>query len=304
MKREVLTQMKINTIKHSFGDAFKSLKRNSAISVASMFTVLITFVILGIFLLIAQNANLAISGIQSKIEIQVYLKDDITLINQRDIQVTLDEQSGVSDVSYESKEDAFNKFEESTKENKGLLQGYTLEKNPFPASYIVKIDDPSQIDGIISNVKDMNGVESIENQQDLINTITGIVKGVRVVGLVLFIILVAVSIFLIMNTTKLAVYARRREVSIMKFVGATDWFIRWPFIIEGMIIGLVGTVLSSFAVFGLYKIVVNKIVSQMILVNLVNPSYVLTNMVWQFAIGGIIVGGIASYGALRKFLVV
>ena len=82
MKREVLTQMKINTIKHFFGDAFKSLKRNSAISVASMFTVLITFVILGIFLLIAQNANLAIAGIQSKIEIEVYLKDDITLINQ------------------------------------------------------------------------------------------------------------------------------------------------------------------------------------------------------------------------------
>lgn len=294
--------MKINTVNYLIGDAFKSLKRNRTISLASVITVLITFVVLGVFLLTAQNANLAIAGVESKIELQVYLNDDIKLIDQREIQVKLEELPGVSDVQYESKEQAYTKFADSTKDNEGMLQGYTMEKNPFPASYIVKIEEADEIDNITSAVQDLSGVESVKNQQDLVKTISNIVKGLRVVGAALFTILIAVSIFLIMNTTKLTVYSRRREVSIMKFVGATDWFIRWPFIIEGMVIGLAGAILSAVAIFGLYKVLFGYIVSKMLLVNLVNPIYVLTTMMWQFAIGGIIIGGIASYGALRKFL--
>lgn len=294
--------MKISTINYLVGDAFRSLKRNRTISLASIITVLITFVVLGVFLLMAQNANLAIGGIESKIELQVYLNDDIKLIDQREIQVKLEEQPGVSDVQYESKEQAYKKFEETTKENKGMLQGYTLDKNPFPASYIVKIDDADEIENITETVQGLSGVESVENQQDLVKKISSIVSGLRVVGVILFTILIAVSIFLIMNTTKLTVYSRRREVSIMKFVGATDWFIRWPFIIEGMVIGMAGAVLSALVIFGLYKALFGYLVTKMLLVQLVDPFYVLTTMLWQFAIGGIIVGGIASYGALRKFL--
>lgn len=294
--------MKINTVNYLIGDAFRSLKRNRTISLASIITVLITFVVLGVFLLMAQNANLAIGGIESKIELQVYLNDDIKLIDQREIQVKLEEQPGVSDVQYESKEQAYKKFEESTKENKGMLQGYTLDKNPFPASYIVKIDDANEIDNITEAVQGLSGVESVKNQQDLVRTISNIVSGIRVVGVILFTILIAVSIFLIMNTTKLTVYSRRREVSIMKFVGATDWFIRWPFIIEGMVIGAAGAILSALVIFGIYKALFGYIVAKMLLVDLVDPLYVLTTMLWQFALGGIIVGGIASHGALRKFL--
>ena len=127
---------------------------------------------------------------------------------------------------------------------------------------------------------------------------------VRVVGIVLFIILIGVSIFLIMNTTKLTVYSRRREVGIMKFVGATDWFIRWPFIIEGMVIGLLGAMLSVIGVYFIYRFGVGIIANNILMVSLINPTYVLTMLSWQFALGGIAVGGIASYIALRKFLVV
>lgn len=294
--------MKINTVNYLIGDAFRSLKRNRTISLASVITVLITFVVLGVFLLTAQNVNLAIAGIESKIEVQVYLDKGITLIDQREIQVKLGEQPGVSDVQYESKEQAYTNFQELTKENKEILEGYTLEDNPFPASYIVKIDDANEIENIIESVKDLSGVESIKNQQDLVKTISNVVSGLRVVGGILFTILIAVSIFLIMNTTKLTVYSRRKEVSIMKFVGATDWFIRWPFIIEGMVIGVVGAVFSALVIFGLYKALFGYIVTKMLIVNLVNPYYVLTTMLWQFALGGIIVGGVASHGALRKFL--
>ena len=183
-----------------------------------------------------------------------------------------------------------------------MLQGYTLETNPFPASFVAKIEDTSQIEDIISAVKDMDGVESVENQQDLVSSISAFIKGIRYIGTFLFVILVAVSIFLIMNTTKLTVYSRRREVGIMKFVGATDWFIRWPFIIEGMVIGFFGALFSILAIFGLYKYLITIVTSKMLIAQIVSISYVYTTMLWQFLLGGIVVGGIASYGALRKFL--
>ena len=283
--------MKINTVNYFISDAFKSLRRNKTISLASVITVLITFSVLGIFTLVAQNANLAIGGVESKIELKVYLLDDVKLIDQREIEVKLREQ-------------ALKNFEDMMKDTPGLLEGYTLKNNPLPASYIVRLTDPSYAEAISEAVQDLPGVESIGNQQDVINQIHGIVKVVRVVGIVLFIILIGVSIFLIMNTTKLTVYSRRREVGIMKFVGATDWFIRWPFIIEGMVIGLLGAIFSVIGVYFIYRFGVGIIANNILMVSLINPTYVLTMLSWQFALGGIAVGGVASYIALRKFLVV
>lgn len=296
--------MKINTVNHFISTAFKSLKRNKTICFASIITVLITFFVLGVFVLVTKNVGLALDDVQSKVELKVFLKDDIKLVEQREVEIKLNELPGVKEVHYESKDEAFKNFEESTKDNKGLLEGYSLQKNPFPASFVVKLDDASYAKSVSDAVKDLAGVESIGNQQDLINTITKVVNGVKVLGAVLFIILVGVAVFLIMNTTKLTVYSRRREVGIMKFVGATDWFIRWPFIIEGMIIGLIGSLLSTGLVFLLYKGAVSWIAGKMLYVSLIPVSYVGTTLLWQFAVGGLVIGGISSYASLRKFLIV
>lgn len=296
--------MKINTINYFIGDAFKSLRRNKTISIASMITVLITFVVLGVFSLVAENANLAIEGVQSKVQLKVYLEDDVKLIDKREIEVKLRDQSGVKAVEFESKEDAYNNFADSMGDSSGILQGYTIDNNPFPESYVVDLDDPSYAEDITDAVEEMEGVESVSDQQELINTVQSVVKGIRIVGGILFVVLIGVSIFLIMNTTKLTVYSRRREVGIMKFVGATDWFIRWPFIIEGMVIALIGALLSTVVIFFFYKWVVGIIASKMLMVKLVAPSYVFISLLWKFALGSIVVGGFASFIALRKFLTV
>lgn len=296
--------MKINTILHFIKDAFTSLKRNKTISMASIITVLITFFVLGIFLLMASNINKGISNVQNKVELKIFLKDDIKLIDQREIEIKLREIDGVKDVVYQSKEDEFKNFQNTTNNNDGLLKGYTLQNNPFNASFTVKLAAPENASAVSEGIKDFQGVESIDDQQALVDKIIGVVKGVKVVGAALFVILVGVSIFLIMNTTKLTVYSRRREVGIMKFVGATDWFIRWPFVIEGMVIGLIGATLACGALFAAYNATVNWIASQLVFISLVPATYVLTVLLWQFMLGGIVVGGIASIIALRKFLVV
>ncbi|MGG7144652.1 permease-like cell division protein FtsX [Clostridium nigeriense] len=294
--------MKFNTIKYFFIDAFKSLKRNRTLSIAAMITVLITFFIFGTFILLGLNFNKAVEDVASKLEIKVYLDNDIKLIDQREIELKLNEQEGVKEVIYESKEEAFANLQEMLKDNQGLLEGYDLSENPLPSSYIVKLDAPEYATQIVDAVQGMSGVEDISNQQDMIDTISAFVNGVRITGMVLFVVFIGVSIFLITNTTKITVYSRRREVGIMKYVGATDWFIRWPFIIEGMIIGFVGSLISSILLFMLYRVVYGYIVSNMFLVSLVSPGFVLSTLTWVFLLGGIIVGALGSIVALRKFL--
>jgi cell division transport system permease protein len=304
MRKGVDILMKINTIKHFIVDALKSLKRNKTICLASVITVLITFFVLGIFVLVSKNVGLALNGVQSKVELKVFLQNDIKLVDQREIEIKLKDMPEVKDVTYESKDQAFINFQKGSENNKGLLEGYSLQNNPFPASYIVKLNKPEDAQTVANAIKNMPGVDSIGNQQDLINTITRIVNAVRIIGVILFLILIGVAIFLIMNTTKLTVYSRRREVGIMKFVGATDWFIRWPFIIEGMIIGLVGAILASILVGIAYQGFFSWITTKMLFVDIVGTSYIYTSLLWQFAIAGAVIGGGASYFSLRKFLVV
>jgi cell division transport system permease protein len=301
MRKEVSTKMKINTIIHFIKDAFTSLKRNKTISLASIITVLITFFILGIFMLVATNINKGISNVQDKVELKIFLKDDIKLIEQREIEIKLRELEGVKDVIYQSKEEEYNNIKVT---NEGLLQGYTFQNNPFNASFTVKLDAPEYAASVSEEIKDFEGIDTIGKQQQLVDKIIRIVNGIRVIGIGLFVILVGVSVFLIMNTTKLTVYSRRREVGIMKFVGATDWFIRWPFVIEGMVIGFIGATLACGALFFAYNALVNWASSQFMFISLVPVTYVLTMLLGEFMIGGIVVGGIASIIALRRFLIV
>ena len=296
--------MKINTITYFIVDALKSIKRNITVSFAAMLTVLVTFFVLGTFTLVGLNFNKTIEDVADKIEIKVYLQDDIKLVNQREVEIKLAEQEGVKAVTYESKDEAFTKLKKDLEGNSGMLEGYSLENNPLASSYIVTLEDASYAGDVSKAVEDMTGVESITNQQELIEKISRVVDFVQILGVVLFFVFIGVSIFLIMNTIKLAVYSRRREVGIMKFVGATDWFIRWPFVIEGMIIGAVGSLLATAILYFIYRGVFGFIASNLLIANLVPVSFVLTTLLGGFLLGGIVVGAIGSIAALRKFLVV
>ena len=296
--------MKINTINYFIVDALKSIKRNITVSFAAMLTVLVTFFVLGTFTLVGLNFNKTIEDVADKIEIKVYLQDDIKLVNQREVEIKLAEQEGVKAVTYESKDEAFTKLKKDLEGNSGMLEGYSLENNPLASSYIVTLEDASYAGDVSKAVEDMTGVESITNQQELIEKISKVVDFVQILGVVLFFVFIGVSIFLIMNTIKLAVYSRRREVGIMKFVGATDWFIRWPFVIEGMIIGAVGSLLATAILYFIYRGVFGFIASNLLIANLVPVSFVLTTLLGGFLLGGIVVGAIGSIAALRKFLVV
>lgn len=299
--------MRINTFKYFVVDASKSLKRNATISFASVITVAATLFIFGVFLLVMGNANKMMKSVTSQVEIKVFLKLDITMIDQNNIENALKEDNQVESVTYESREQALEKFKDMMGEkNKDILDGYTDANNPMQASYIVKLKAPEYADTVASRIKDMSGIDEVKNDRDLVGIIISLSKAARWIGISMFILLMGVSLFLIGNTIRLTVFSRRREIGIMKFVGATDWFIRWPFIIEGMVIGMIGAIISNLGLYAIYNVAFKKLLNMpmTMTLSLMDPSYVLNALSWQFALAGAAIGALGSIIALRKFLAV
>ncbi|MCM8710171.1 permease-like cell division protein FtsX [Clostridium sp. SYSU_GA19001] len=296
--------MKINTFKHFIADALKNLKRNQTMSTASAATVAATLFILGLFMLTILNIRLAMKDVESQVEIKVFLKEDIKIDEQKDLESTIKGTAGVVEVKFESQTEALENLKNRLGEQyKSLLEGLDKE-NPMPSSYIIKVDKPESVSKVVDTIKDKPGIEVIKDGKEVVQKIIAITSAVRWVGIVIFVILIGVSLFLIGNTIKLTVYARRREIGIMKYIGATDWFIRWPFILEGMFIGILGALASSVLLYYGYRYIFVKMSTQLMMVQFIEPNYVFNTMLGEFVLGGVVIGILGSIMAIRKFLAV
>jgi len=307
MNRGEDTVMKISTIKYFIIDALKSLKRNKTVSIASVATVAATLFILGVFLLIVFNVNAGVKELGSKLEVKIFLNDDYTISDKAAIERALNGVDGVSNIEFEDKADALVKVKEQFGEDsKSLVQGFE-KNNPFPNAFLVRVEKPEVVSSVVKAAEGLSGIEKIKDVRKLVDQIIKITNGLKIIGLALFAILISVSLFLIGNTIKLTVYSRRKEIGIMKYVGATDWFIRWPFIIEGMMLGVAGAIISTVILYYAYSAVFSKFadVSLGFLgFTLISPYFVLGTVLWQFILGGLFIGATGSIISLRKFLVV
>lgn len=303
MRKGVNTDMKFDSVKYFIKDAFKSIVRNKTLSIASMATVAATLFILGVVTLTMVNVDKAVAHIGSKIEVKVFIKDDITSDQQDALRGKLESIEGVKEVTLETKEQALEKVKEQMKDDAEILTAGFDEKNPFPGSFTVKVTKPEVVDTIIENVKTADGVETIKDARDIIDKISKLTSSVKVVGIIAFIVFILVSLFLIGNTIKITVYSRKREIGIMKYVGATDWFIRWPFIIEGVILGIAGGIVSTIILNIGYAMIVNSISAETLFgFTLVGVSYIWKVIVWEFILSGIFIGTVGSIISMRKFL--
>ncbi|MCY6354556.1 permease-like cell division protein FtsX [Clostridium sp. ZS2-4] len=293
--------MKISTLRYFSIDALKSLKRNKTLSIASIITVSLTLFMFGIFIITMLNVNKIVKNIGSKLEVQVFLKEGASQNDKSGIEEAIKNIDGIVTVTFQTKEEALQKYKELLgEENKNLLIGF--DKKNLPESYIVKVKSSDIVENVVNKVKNKTGVEEVRANRELVDIIDSFTKGVKWLGSVALVILIPISLLLIGNTIKLAVYSRKKEIGIMKFVGATDSFIRWPFIIEGIIIGLIGSFVSCIFLNYGYKFVYQKISGAMTMLNLVSPVYVLGSVLWIFVLSGIIIGGIGSIISIRKFL--
>jgi cell division transport system permease protein len=308
MSRGVGTVMRISTFKYFVMDALKSLKRNKTVSLASVATVAATLFILGVFLLIVFNVNSGLEVIGSKLDVKIYLEDNIGITDKSALERALNDVKGVTNIKYETKLEALaNAKKQLGEDGEVLLKGLEKEdKNPYPTSYIVSVENPLIVDDVVKAAEGLSGVEEINEVRELVDKIIKITDTLKIVGLMLFAILISVSLFLIGNTIKLTVYSRKKEIGIMKYVGATDWFIRWPFIIEGMMLGISGAIVSTVGLYFAYKIIFQKFASSLLKFlgfTIINPQFILSTVLWQFMLGGLIIGAIGSVISIRKFLI-
>jgi cell division transport system permease protein len=270
-------------------------------SLASITTVAATLFILGVFMLLAINVNRFAANVEDMIEITAFLKDDVTTLEKQKLERQIKEIQGVVSVEYESKEKALEKFKEQLGENKDLAKGLE-ESNPLPASFIIKVDSPDSVEYVSPRIAQLEGVLKVKDAKKTVQTIGKLVKIIRYSSTILMVILGTISIFLISNTIKLTVFARKREISIMKYIGATDWFIRWPFILEGLLLGLIGGFIAALIVENAYTYAANTIKNNIMIITLVPPQEAVKQIWWQFSLLGTLIGGFGSYISIRRFL--
>ncbi len=302
MKKGVNTDMRFDSIKYFVKDAFKSIKRNKTLSIASAATVAATLFILGVVSLTLVNVNKAVNQLGSKVEARVFLKDDIKNEDKDKLKKTIEGVDGVLEVKLETKEQALEKMKEQLQDDSGALVAGFNKKNPLPSSYIVRVNNPKAVDDVLAKIKDAPGIEKIKDARQLIDQVTKLTDSATMIGGITALVFVLVSLFLIGNTIKITVFSRKREIGIMKYVGATDWFIRWPFIIEGILLGILGALISVIILYGLYGFAQTKAADMLLGFNLVARSYILKVTIWQFLLGGMVIGSLASIISMRKFL--
>ena len=228
-------------------EALRGLRRSSAPALAALLTVVITALVLGVFIPIVQATTGTANEVRNRVVADVYLKDSATPADRTEVQRTLESTSGVKSVDYISKDQALRELGTKVDDAKGKIE--LLGSNPLPSLFRVTPDDPDKLKAIIAEIAPgghptLAAVDEVRNREsdtDKILSATGLVKGL---GAVMAGLLILASIALIANTIRLSVFARRREVEVMKLVGATNWFIRWPFVIEGVIVGFMGGVLA------------------------------------------------------------
>ena len=256
-----------------------------------------------IFILIINITSLTQIAKDQFDTVQVYLDENIETAAIEEIGTNIMKLEGVKDAIFETKEEALGKMKMDWADNAYLLEG--LESNPLPNSYMIILDDIAFSDYVVNTIKEYNGVEEVKYYKEIIEKIMSITLMIRKIGLTIMIILIAISTFIISNTVKIAVNTRRREINIMKYVGATNWFIRWPFLLEGIILGFFGAVISAVLLYFSYDYAINFIMNDFysfVAAYIIGAKEIISDLIVIFLVIGIGIGSLGSIASLRKHL--
>ncbi|EJU27180.1 MAG: permease-like cell division protein FtsX [Selenomonas sp.] len=293
--------MKLRTTEYFVREVCISIKRNNWMSFASISTVAVSLFVLGMFLIIVLNMNRMASMLESQVQINVYLDDKLKGSEIDDLEDDLKKMQGIESVQYVSREDAIVRLRERLGDQKYLLDALG-DKNPLPNAFEVTVKQPTMVETAAKAIEKFGGVESVKYGQDVVEHLFDMTRLVRIFGFTLMLLLAGATLFIISNTIRLTVFARRKEIAIMKYVGATDWFIRWPFLLEGVVLGFFGGVLASIALRSIYGLITAKVYSTLAFLPLI-PQYPFVNFIsLVMVLSGMGIGALGSTISLKRFL--
>ena len=293
--------MKIRTSEYFVREVIISMIRNRWMTFASIGTVTVSLFILGVFMMIVMNMTRLASELESQVQIAVYLNDALTEEGRAEVEEMMRDMNSIAKIEYIPREQAMKRLEERLGDQKYILEALG-DSNPLPNSYDVTVKKPEQVQSTAVAIADLYGVDEAKYGQDVASHLFDMTRLLRLFGFVLMVLLAGATIFIISNTIRLTVFARRKEIAIMKYVGATDWFIRIPFILEGMTLGFIGGGLAAISLRSFYSAMVAKIYSTLSFFPLM-PQYPFINyLTIALIISGMVIGTIGSTISLKRFL--
>ncbi|MCI9039780.1 MAG: ABC transporter permease [Clostridia bacterium] len=290
--------MRYNIFGYLIGEGFRNVFKNKKSTIASLIIMFATMFVFGIFFIVEENVNHLTKTIEQQQGMSVFIYDTATEAEQNELASKIRNMQYVNTVTFKSKEDALEEMKRMFKGKKNLLSTYERD-NPFKASFVVTLTDLEKAEEVQTQIE--NSSEIIANvvaKSDTMETLVKVADGIKVISIVILIILILISIFIITNTIKLTVHARRKEISIMKYVGATNGFIRWPFMVEGMIIGLISVLVSLAILCPCYTAVAGRIEESLISIRVNMPLLTLQEMFVPLLIVYLVLG--LGIGAIRK----
>ena len=296
--------MKYNIFGYLIGEGFSNVFKNKKSTGASLMIMCATMIIFGIFLILGENINHFVDEIKSEQGFQVFLNKDATDEEIQKVGEEIKALDGVSTAEYKDKEYALNTMKEKLGDRAELIEGYGPDY--FPPSYVVTLTDLNMSKDVQNKIMEFDNVNKITSSDQTVSTLLGLARGIKLVTGIILALLIVISIFIISNTIKLTVHARRKEISIMKYVGATNNFIRWPFIVEGMIIGIFASIISIVIVGGAYSLFAEQAVNaqfmQAINMSLVGFKDMISSIIFVYMLLGIGIGALGSVISMRKYL--
>ena len=295
--------MKYNIFSYLIGEGFKNTMKNKKSTFAALSIMVATMIIFGVFLAIIENIDSFLTELEHSQAIQVFMYVDTPQEEIDQIGDDIRKLEGVNSVQLVTSDDAVDIMKDYFQNNEKLLEGAA---DIFPPSYVVNFSDLTKSQEVQTQINNMEGISSIQNRNETTNALLAVGNAIRLISAIILVFLVIVSLFIISNTIKLTVHARRKEISIMKYVGATNSFIRWPFVVEGIIIGVVAAAVSLLVIGLLYNWAATQLMSSVLItrlgVVLVNFTDMFSLLIMVYAILGIGMGVIGSMISMKKYL--
>lgn len=292
-------------------ESWTNFKRNWVMSLGAVITIYLSLLLVGVFLVTGVVVNSMVKSVESKVTIQIFLKDGAATEDVNALQKELLADELVDGVRYTSKKEALEKFKEDMKQSPEIID--QIEGNPLPASLDVTLKDPRTVEDMVAKVKTnalflkvadrpSNPEESLKYGQQVVKRLFAFTRVVRVIEVVFVSMLAVVSLIFINNTIRLAIYARRKEIGIMRLVGASNWFIRTPFLLEGVMQALIGASLAIVSLLGLQALIIPRLRETVPFLAVSLGGSAMTQISVSLVIAGIFIGLLGSALAMRRYL--
>ena len=296
-----ITAMKSSKIGYLINEGFKSILTHGFMSFATVTIVVACLVIMGSFSLIAVNITSMLDALEASNEIIAYVEETFSEEQARDLQDDIEYLSNVHEAKFVSREEAMEEFA-SQFDDESLFQD--VEASVFRDRFVIYLDDIGLMEQTKSELESIPGIASVQAYLEVAEGFVTVRNIVSAVSLILIVVLVVVSIFIMANTIKLATYSRRDEIAIMKFVGASNWFIRFPFFVEGVVLGFLGGVIGFLLEWGIYDVVTNRIMTGLMgnLITVIQFASFSLPVLLIYVGVGVVVGGFGSSIAIRNYL--